>query len=76
MQRYYGIYRELYNRVEVIFCDHNVLGDHGVAIPLNLRMTYTQMAKAVAQVLGINWFYLQFFKPNHSYAKSCLCYFV
>ena len=52
----------------MIFCDHNVLGDDGIAVPLNLRMNYTQMAKAVAQVLGTDWQYMQFFipGPNHS----------
>ncbi|XP_065899368.1 ubiquitin carboxyl-terminal hydrolase 7-like isoform X2 [Dysidea avara] len=64
-------FRELYNRVEVIFCDHNVLSDHGIAVPLDLRMNYIQMAKAVAQVLGVDWQYLQFFipGPNHPCAQ-------
>ncbi|XP_065899371.1 ubiquitin carboxyl-terminal hydrolase 7-like isoform X1 [Dysidea avara] len=63
-------FRELYNRVEVIFCDHNVLGDHGIAVPLNLRMNYTQMAKAVAQVLGNDWQYMQFFKPGPNHSRT------
>ncbi|KAG8040566.1 hypothetical protein G9C98_002562 [Cotesia typhae] len=53
---------DLFYRVEVIFCDKSIPHDPGFMMELSLRMTYDQMAKAVAQRVGTDPYLLQFFK--------------
>lgn len=57
-------YKDLYFRVEVIFCDKTVPNDPGFSIELSLKMTYDQIAQAVAQRLGTDPYLIQFFKPT------------
>lgn len=56
------IFRDLFYRVEVTFCDKTIPNDPGFTMELSLRMTYDQMAKAVAQRVGTDPYLLQFFK--------------
>lgn len=56
--------RDLYNRVDVIFCDKAQSSDTGFTIQLSLKMTYDQMAYCVAVHLGTDPHLLQFFKPQ------------
>lgn len=58
--------RDLYYRVEVIFCDKLNPSDPGFSLDLSMRMNYDQMAKAVAQYLQTDPYLLQFFKPQRS----------
>lgn len=55
-------FRDLFHRVEVTFCDKTIPNDTGFTMELSLRMTYDQMARAVAQRLGTDPYLLQFFK--------------
>ncbi|XP_074095534.1 ubiquitin carboxyl-terminal hydrolase 7-like isoform X1 [Cotesia typhae] len=55
-------FKDLFYRVEVIFCDKSIPHDPGFMMELSLRMTYDQMAKAVAQRVGTDPYLLQFFK--------------
>jgi hypothetical protein len=55
-------YRDLFHRVEVTFCDKMIPSDPGFTIDLSQRMTYDQMAHAVAQRVGTDPYLLQFFK--------------
>lgn len=57
-------FRDLYYRVEVVFCDKNVITDLGFTLELSLRMNYDQMANAVARHLNTDPYLLQFFKPQ------------
>ncbi|KAL5018785.1 hypothetical protein ScPMuIL_004507 [Solemya velum] len=57
-------FRDLYNRVEVMFCDKTQSSDTGFTIQLSLRMNYDQMANCVASHLGTDPYLLQFFKPQ------------
>ena len=57
-------FRDLYYRVEIVFCDKNVITDPGFTLELSLRMNYDQMAKAVAKHLNTDPYLLQFFKPQ------------
>lgn len=54
--------RDLFYRVEVTFCDKMIPNDPGFTIDLSQRMTYDQMAHAVAQRVGTDPYLLQFFK--------------
>ena len=38
--------RDLHNRVEVLFCDKNVVNDPGFSVTLSLRMTYMQVCSS------------------------------
>lgn len=55
-------FRDLFHRVEVTFCDKTIPNDPGFTMELSQRMTYDQMAKAVAQRVGTDPYLLQFFK--------------
>nr|CAD7425914.1 unnamed protein product [Timema monikensis] len=55
-------FRDLFHRVEVTFCDKMIPNDSGFTIELSQRMTYDQMARAVAQRVGTDPYLLQFFK--------------
>lgn len=55
-------FRDLHNRVEVLFCDKNFPTDPGFCVNLSLRMNYMQVAKAVSAHLEIDPMMLQFFK--------------
>ncbi|XP_071652128.1 ubiquitin carboxyl-terminal hydrolase 7-like isoform X1 [Temnothorax longispinosus] len=55
-------FKDLFYRVEVTFCDKLIPNDPGFTMELSLRMTYDQMAKAVAQRVGTDPYLLQFFK--------------
>lgn len=39
--------RDLHNRVEVVFCDKNVVNDPGFSVMLSLRMNYMQVFGAL-----------------------------
>nr|CAD7593068.1 unnamed protein product [Timema genevievae] len=55
-------FKDLFHRVEVTFCDKMIPNDSGFTIELSQRMTYDQMARAVAQRVGTDPYLLQFFK--------------
>lgn len=57
-------FRDLYFRVEITFCDKNVINDPGFTLELSQRMNYDQMANAVAKYLNTDPYLLQFFKPQ------------
>ncbi|CAG2239267.1 UBP15 [Mytilus edulis] len=57
-------FKDLYYRVEVIFCDKAIPNDPGFSLDLSLRMNYEQMANAVATYLQTDPYLLQFFKPQ------------
>lgn len=46
------------------FCDKTVPNDPGIIVELSHRMTYDQMAEAVANRLGTDPYLLQFFKSQ------------
>lgn len=56
--------RDLYYKVEVIFCDKTIPNDPGFSLDLSLKMNYEQMAQSVANYLQTDPFLLQFFKPQ------------
>lgn len=62
IQKFLLYFRDLFHRVEVTFCDKTIPNDTGFTMELSLRMTYDQMARAVAQRLGTDPYLLQFFK--------------
>ncbi|XP_023245457.1 ubiquitin carboxyl-terminal hydrolase 7 [Copidosoma floridanum] len=55
-------FRDLSSRMEVTFCDKTLPNDVGFILELSQRITYEQMAKAVALKLGTAPYLLQFFK--------------
>ncbi|GLG95277.1 Ubiquitin carboxyl-terminal hydrolase 7 [Gryllus bimaculatus] len=55
-------FKDLFHHVEVTFCDKMIPNDPGFTIDLSQRMTYDQMARAVAQRVGTDPYLLQFFK--------------
>ncbi|XP_053388715.1 ubiquitin carboxyl-terminal hydrolase 7-like [Mercenaria mercenaria] len=57
-------FRDLYYRVEITFCDKNVISDPGFTLELSQRMNYDQMANSVARYLNTDPYLLQFFKPQ------------
>lgn len=57
-------FKDLYYRIEVIFCDKNITNDNGFSLDLSMRMNYDQMANAVADYLGTDPYLLQFFRPQ------------
>ncbi|KAH3867833.1 hypothetical protein DPMN_030970 [Dreissena polymorpha] len=57
-------FRDLYYRVEITFCDKNVINDPGFTLELSMRMNYDQMANGVAKYLLTDPYLLQFFKPQ------------
>ncbi|XP_012866668.1 PREDICTED: ubiquitin carboxyl-terminal hydrolase 7 [Dipodomys ordii] len=57
-------FRDLYHRVDVIFCDKTIPNDPGFVVTLSNRMNYFQVAKTVAQRLNTDPMLLQFFKSQ------------
>ncbi|ELT89456.1 hypothetical protein CAPTEDRAFT_149911 [Capitella teleta] len=57
-------FRDLYHRFEVTFCDKAISNDQGFTLELSQKMTYDQVAVAVAQYLGTDPYLLQFFKSQ------------
>ncbi|XP_077591421.1 ubiquitin carboxyl-terminal hydrolase 7 isoform X2 [Stigmatopora nigra] len=57
-------FRDLYYRVDVIFCDKTIQNDPGFVVTLSNRMNYFQVAKTVAQRLNTDPMLLQFFKSQ------------
>ncbi|XP_052767469.1 ubiquitin carboxyl-terminal hydrolase 7-like isoform X2 [Mya arenaria] len=55
-------FRDLFYRIEITFCDKNVINDPGFSLELSSRMNYDQMANGVAKYLGTDPYLLQFFK--------------
>ncbi|KAK3717321.1 hypothetical protein QZH41_011551 [Actinostola sp. cb2023] len=53
---------DLHNQVEVLFCDKNNFSDPGFTVMLSKRMTYMQVAKAVAAHVEVDPMKIQFFK--------------
>ena len=58
-------FRDLYNRVEVTFCNRADPTDVGFTLVLNQKMNYLQVARAAADYLQVEPQYIQFFKPSH-----------
>ncbi|XP_063230650.1 ubiquitin carboxyl-terminal hydrolase 7 isoform X2 [Bacillus rossius redtenbacheri] len=58
-------FKDLMQRVEVTFCDKMIPNDPGFTLELSQRMTYDQMARAVAQRVNTDPYLLQFFKCMH-----------
>lgn len=50
--------------MEILFCDKTVPTDPGFTMELSSRMTYSQIAQAVAQRIQTDPFRLQFFRPH------------
>ncbi|KAG8145440.1 hypothetical protein E2320_011973 [Naja naja] len=57
-------FRDLYYRVDVIFCDKTIPNDPGFVVTLSNRMNYFQVAKTVAHRLNTDPMLLQFFKSQ------------
>ncbi|KAK5641318.1 hypothetical protein RI129_009865 [Pyrocoelia pectoralis] len=55
-------FKDLFYRVEVTFVDKSMPNDTGFTMELSQRMTYDQLARAVAQRVGTDPYLLQFFK--------------
>ncbi|XP_044734467.1 ubiquitin carboxyl-terminal hydrolase 7-like [Chrysoperla carnea] len=55
-------FKDLYYRVEVTFVDKTIPNDMGFTMELSQRMTYDQIARAVAQRVGTDPYLLQFFR--------------
>ncbi|XP_044758285.1 ubiquitin carboxyl-terminal hydrolase 7 isoform X2 [Coccinella septempunctata] len=55
-------FKDLFYRVEVTFIDKCIPNDQGFTMELSQRMTYDQLARAVAQRVGTDPYLLQFFK--------------
>lgn len=55
-------FKDLFYRVEVTFVDKCIPNDQGFTMELSQRMTYDQLARAVAQRVGTDPYLLQFFK--------------
>lgn len=62
-------FKDLFFRVEVTFVDKCIPNDQGFTMELSQRMTYDQLARAVAQRVGTDPYLLQFFKCQ-SYKDS------
>ncbi|XP_014255041.1 ubiquitin carboxyl-terminal hydrolase 7 isoform X2 [Cimex lectularius] len=62
-------FRDLFHRMEITFCDKTILNDPGFTMELSARMSYNQMAQAVAQRVQIDPCRLQFFK-THNYKSA------
>eukprot|EP00731_Ephydatia_muelleri_P029201 Em0020g845a len=60
-------FKDIYYRIDVTFYDKMVPGDQGIIITLNQKMTYKQMAQAVAHHLNTDPRLLQFFRPQLSH---------
>ena len=58
-------FRDLVNRVEVTFYNRSDSSDPGFTLILNQKMTYTQVAVAVADYIKEDMKFIQFFKPSH-----------
>ncbi|XP_044253293.1 ubiquitin carboxyl-terminal hydrolase 7 isoform X1 [Tribolium madens] len=63
-------FKDLYYRVEVTFVDKCTPNDPGFTMELSQRMTYDQLARAVAQRVGTDPYLLQFFKCQNSVSSS------
>ncbi|KAK6643307.1 Ubiquitin carboxyl-terminal hydrolase 7 [Polyplax serrata] len=57
-------FEDLFHRIEVTFCDKSIATDPGFTMDLSQRMTYNQIARAVAQRLNTEPSLLQFFKSQ------------
>lgn len=55
-------FRDLFNEIELTFCDKSDLNDPGFTLNLSQEMNYDQIANAVANHLGTDPYKLQFFK--------------
>lgn len=55
-------FKDLFYRVEVTFVDKCIPNDPGFTMELSQRMTYDQLARAVAARVGTDPYLLQFFK--------------
>lgn len=61
------LYRDLSNKIEVIFIDKNEQNDDGFTLMLSCKMKYDEFAKSVAKHLNWDYLKLQFFKPTSCY---------
>lgn len=59
-------FKDLFYRVEVTFIDKCIPNDRGFTMELSQRMTYDQMARAVAQRVSTDPYRLQFFKCQNN----------
>ncbi|XP_015785155.1 ubiquitin carboxyl-terminal hydrolase 7 [Tetranychus urticae] len=57
-------FKDLFNRVEVIFCDKQLQNDQGIVLELSLKMKYDQIATALGQRLGCDPYLIQFYRPQ------------
>lgn len=57
-------FQDLFNRVEVTFCDKTILNDQGFTLELSLKMSYEQLVALVAQHLNTDKKLIQMFKVN------------
>jgi len=63
-------FKDLFHRVEVTFCDKTIANDTGFTMELSQKMNYEQIAKHVAQRLGIEPNLIQFYKPQGGYREG------
>lgn len=57
-------FRDLFYKVEVVFCDKNIANDAGFCLELSMRMNYDSLARKVAAHLETDPYLLQFFKSQ------------
>ena len=57
-------FKDLYYRIELIFCDKSIPNDPGIPMELSLKMNYDQIANALAQRLGTDPYLIQFYKQR------------
>lgn len=57
-------FKDLYNRVEVVFCDKQISTDPGIVLELSLKMKYDQIATALGERLGCDPYLIQFYRPQ------------
>ncbi|CAG0917542.1 unnamed protein product [Notodromas monacha] len=57
--------REMYHRIEVLFCDKNVPSDPGFKMVLSQRHTYAEMTARVAERLNTDPECIQFFRTTN-----------
>ncbi|XP_074593603.1 ubiquitin-specific protease 7 isoform X2 [Brevipalpus obovatus] len=58
-------FKDLYNRVEVVFCDKSIPTDPGITLELSSKMKYDQIANALGERLGCDPYLIQFYKPQN-----------
>jgi len=62
--------KEIFLKVEVLFCDKTQPNDPGFTMELSQKMSYEQMALAVGQRLGTESYLVQFFRCQSSHRDA------